>query len=47
MGYISNEVVVTDTEQFKDFITRYKSGSYIMQLISAYAFKHPEKVIWL
>lgn len=47
MGYVSNEVVVTDTEQFKDFITRYKSSSYMMQLISAYAVKHPEKVTWL
>ncbi len=47
MGYISNDVVVTDTEQFKDFTTRYKSSSYIMQLISAYAVKHPEKVTWL
>lgn len=44
MGYISNEVVITDTEQFKDFLTRYKSSSYIMQLISGYAVKHPDRV---
>ena len=44
MGYISNEEVVTDVQQFKDFITRYKSNTYIMQLISAYAVKHSHKV---
>jgi len=44
MGYISNEVVVTDAEEFKDFLTRYKSNTYIMQLISAYAVKYPDKV---
>ncbi len=43
MGYISNETVVTDAEEFKDFLTRYKSNTYIMQLISAYAFKYPDR----
>ena len=41
---ISNETFVTDAEEFKDFLTRYKSNTYIMQLISAYAFKYPDKV---
>lgn len=44
MGYISNEAVVKDAEQLKDFLTRYKSNSYIMQLISAYAVKFTDKV---
>jgi len=35
MGYISNEAVVTDAEEFKNFLTRHKSNTYIMQLISA------------
>ena len=40
MGYIPNGVSVTDTEQMKDYLTRYKSSSYNMQLISAYAVKY-------
>ncbi|WP_091526629.1 exonuclease domain-containing protein [Paenimyroides ummariense] len=44
MGYISNEAVLTDVEELKDFLTRYKSNSYIMQLISAFAVKYPQKV---
>lgn len=44
MGYISNEAVVKDAEQLKDFLTCYKSNSYIMQLISAYAVKFTDKV---
>lgn len=44
MGYISNEISVTNPEQLKDFVTRYKSSSYIMQLISVYAGKYPDKV---
>lgn len=44
MGYISNEAVLTDAEELKDFLTRYKSNSYIMQLISAFAVKYPQKV---
>lgn len=45
MGCISNEAVVTDAEQLKGFLTRHKSNTYSMQLISAYAVKHPDKVI--
>ena len=44
MGYIPYEVPITDPEQLKDFLTRYKSSSYTMQLISAFADKFPDKV---
>jgi len=44
MGYISCEDPITDPEQLKDFLTRYKSSSYPMQLISAFAEKFPDKV---
>jgi len=44
MGYIHCEEPITDPEQLKDFLTRYKSSSYIMQLISAFADKFPDKV---
>ena len=44
MGYISNEAVVTAVEELKDFLTRYRSNTYIMQLISAFAVKYPDKV---
>lgn len=45
MGYIPNDVVVTDGEHVQEFLKRDKSSSYIMQLISAYAYKHPNKII--
>ena len=44
MGYIPNEVSVTDPEQLKDFLTRHKSNSYIMQLISSFVDKNSGKV---
>jgi len=45
MGYISNEAVVTNSEELKDCLTRYKSNSYIMHLISVYADKFPDKIV--
>jgi len=44
MGYIPYEEPITDPEQLKDFLTRYKSSSYTMQLISAFADKFPDRV---
>ena len=44
MGYIPCEEPITDPEQLKNFLTRCKSSSYIMQLISAFADKFPNKV---
>ena len=45
MGYISNEAVITDAQEIKGLIKRYKSNSYIMRLIYAYAAKFPDKLV--
>lgn len=45
MGYIPAEAVITRTEEIKEYITRYKSNEYIMQLIHSYATKHTHKVV--
>ena len=44
MGYIPYEEPITDPEQLKNFLTRCKSSSYTMQLISAFTDKFPDKV---
>ena len=45
MGYIQHDVSITDIEHLKDFLTRYKSNSYIMQLINVYKDKFPIKIV--
>jgi DNA polymerase-3 subunit epsilon len=45
MGYIGLDVSLNDIAETKDYVTRYKSNSYIMQLIYSYANKHPGKVV--
>ncbi len=43
MGYISNDVAITELAQVRDHVTRYRSNHYIMQLISSFAEKFPAK----
>jgi DNA polymerase-3 subunit epsilon len=47
MGYIGIDVSLNDIAETKHYLTRYKSNSYIMQLIYSYASKHPGKVVIL
>lgn len=44
MGYISSNLGFSDVSEIKDYVTRYKSNQYIMQLIKSYVKKHPGKV---
>lgn len=45
MGYFSADAGFTETLELKDYVTPYRSNSYIMQLITTYADKYPGKVI--
>jgi DNA polymerase III subunit epsilon len=45
MGYIASDIGFTEPSAVKDYVTPYRSNQYIMQLINAYAEKHPGKVI--
>ncbi|MFC6095644.1 exonuclease domain-containing protein [Flavobacterium qiangtangense] len=44
MGYISTDTVISDLTEFKEFVSPYKSNHYIMQLISSFVAKYPQKV---
>lgn len=44
MGYLLAEVGITELSEIKDYVTQYKSNSYIMQLIYGYAKRYPVKV---
>ena len=46
MGYIPADVAITDPAEVKDYVTPYKSNQYMVQLIFAYAEKHPGKVFF-
>ncbi|GEP51126.1 exonuclease [Flavobacterium noncentrifugens] len=45
MGYIASDVGFTKISGMKDYMTPYRSNQYIMQLIYAFAKKHPHKII--
>lgn len=45
MGYIGQDVGITDVSVLKDYVTPYKSNQYIMKLLTSFAEKHPGKVI--
>ena len=45
MGYITSDTAITEPSEIKDYVTRYKSNDYIMQLIYSYAAKYPGKVL--
>ena len=44
MGYITTEIVINDPEELKEYLTKYKSNKYVMQLIYSFAEKHPSKI---
>lgn len=44
MGYIASDVAFSQPSEIKEYVTQYKSNSYIMQLIYGYAEKYPGKV---
>lgn len=45
MGYIHSTSDLSTPEDIRDSLTRYSGNHYMMQLINAYAHKHPTKVI--
>lgn len=44
MGYITAEVGITELTEIKEYVTQYKSNSYIMQLIYRFVERFPGKV---
>jgi DNA polymerase III subunit epsilon len=47
MGYLPENVQITDPAAIKDFIKPYKENSYIRNLLTGYAAKNPSRVIML
>jgi DNA polymerase-3 subunit epsilon len=47
MGNIPVDIQITDPSMLKDYMTRYKENSYILNLIYGYAARFPSKVIKL
>ena len=45
MGYIAADVAITDPSEIKDYVTLYKSNTYMMQLIYKYVEKNPRKIL--
>lgn len=45
MGYIPSDIGISDISEIKNYLTRYNSNQYIMQLIETYTQKYPGKVI--
>ena len=47
MGYISNDIQITDPAIVKDYIKLYKENNFIRNLVNGYATRFPSKVILL
>jgi len=47
MGYITTDIRLTNPADIMEYVTPYRSNQYIMQLVTAYAERHPGKVIKL
>ncbi|MGA9638246.1 exonuclease domain-containing protein [Flavobacterium sp.] len=45
MGYLSCDEAITESSQYKENLTLFKSNQYIMQLIFKYVEKNPRKII--
>lgn len=45
MGYIASDLGFEEPTQLREQVTRYKSNSYLVQLIDSYAKKYPGKVL--
>ncbi|PZR28243.1 MAG: DNA polymerase III subunit epsilon [Citrobacter freundii] len=44
MGYLSEDIAVTEAEQLKELITPYKENLFIRNLVASYAERYPNKV---
>ncbi|HEX9979618.1 MAG TPA: exonuclease domain-containing protein [Flavobacterium sp.] len=44
MGYIPSDIAVTEPSAIKDYLSRYRSNGYVMQLIHSFAKKYPHKI---
>jgi len=44
MGYIGTDVIITEISEVKEYVTRYASNQYFVQVINAFAEKSPNKV---
>lgn len=47
MGYISNDIQLTDLNTVKDYIKPYKENNFIRNMVHGYAARFPSKVILL
>lgn len=47
MGYLSNDIQITDRATIKDYILLYKENNFIRNLVNGYATRFPSKVILL
>lgn len=45
MGYIPMDICLSDISEARDYLTRYASNRYMMQLIETYAQKYPGKIV--
>jgi DNA polymerase-3 subunit epsilon len=44
MGYITSEETLSDLSELKNYVTPYKSNSYIMQLVNSFVSQNPKKI---
>lgn len=44
MGYIAAEETLAELSEIKDYVTPYKSNSYIMQLVNSFVSQNPKKI---
>ncbi len=46
MGYLTDDITVTDLSMLREHVTPYRSNSYMMQVIQSFAQKYPRKVLY-
>ena len=46
MGYIPSEMEIPDPESLKELLTPYKENNYILNMLSGYASRFPEKTVY-
>lgn len=46
MGYLPADIQISAADKLKDYLTTYKENSYIRNLVTGYAARFPNKVIW-
>ena len=47
MGYLPDDVQITNTEVLKDYVQPYKENSFIRNLLNGFAARHPQKIFRL